>query len=183
QDKQTIERGLVDEEVVPQELTQIRMGKIIKDKYPELDDEDIEAVRQHAIAALNITQKAKETLNNDPEFSEKANTALIDGVRKLAMDVRDLDVDWIDSINPFSEAYSILAKSMTEQSLKAMAEVISARKPNISAEEARELSKRALKFKQERGRLPDIKSADPWEQRMAQGVAFLARMKAEAVNG
>ena len=159
------------------------MGKIIKDRYPELDDEDQESVRQHAIAALNLTQKAKETLNNNDELVGRGNTALIDGVRKFTMDVTDLDVDWIDSINPFSEAYSILSKSMTEQSLKAMAEVISARKPNISADEARELAKRGLKFKQERGRLPDIKSADPWEQRMAQGIAFLARMKAEAAKG
>ena len=53
QDKTAIERGLFDEELVPEELTQVRMGKIIKDKYPELDEEDQEAVRQHAIAALN----------------------------------------------------------------------------------------------------------------------------------
>lgn len=183
QDKQTIERGLFDDEVVPQELTQVRLGKIIRDKYPELDEKDLEAIRQHAIAALNLTQKAKEALNNDVELSSRANTALIDGVRKFTMDVRDLDVDWIDSINPFSEAYAILSKAMTEQSLKAMAEVISGRKPNISLEEARELAKRALKFKKERGRLPEIKSADPWEQRMAQGVAFLARLKAEERNG
>lgn len=183
QDKQTIERGLFDEEMIPEELTQVRMGKIIKDKYPDLDDEDQEAVRQHAIAALNLTQKAKETLNNDEELSGRGNTALIDGVRKFTMDVRDLEVDWIDSINPFSEAYAILSKSMTESSLKAMAEVISARNPGLTLEEARELSKRALTFKQERGRLPDIQSADPWEQRMAQGIAFLARMKAEAANG
>ena len=43
--------------------------------------------------------------------------------------------------------------------------------------------KRALKFKQERGRLPDIKASDPWEVRMAEGVAFLARMKSEATRG
>lgn len=183
QDKQTIERGLFDKEVLPQELTQIRLGKIIKDRYPELDEEDQEAVRQHAIAALNITQKAKEVLNNDNELSARGNTALIDGVRRFAMDVRDLDVDWIDSINPFSEAYAILSKAMTEHSLKAMAEVISGKKPTISVEEARELAKRALKFKKERGRLPDIKSADPWEQRMAEGIAVLARIKAEEKNG
>ena len=182
QDKQTIERGMFDEELVPEELTQIRMGKIIKDKYPDLDEGDIESVRQHAIAALNITQKAKEIVNGESGIGEKANTALIDGVRKFAMDVRELDVDWIDSINPFSEAYSILSKSMNESSLKAMAEVISARKQNISLEEARDLAKRALKFKKERGRLPDIKSADPWEQRMAQGIAVLARLKSES-NG
>jgi hypothetical protein len=34
------------------------MGKIVRDKYPELDEADQEAVRQHAIAALNITQQA-----------------------------------------------------------------------------------------------------------------------------
>lgn len=183
QDKQTIERGLFDEEVVPQELTQVRMGKIIKDKYPELDEVDIEAVRQHAIAALNFTQKAKEVLNQEGEINGRGNTALIDGVRKFTMDVRELDVDWIDSINPFSEAYSILSKAMTEQSLKAMADVISGKKQSLSLDEARDLARRALKFKNERGRLPDIKSADPWEQRMAQGVAFMARKKAEERNG
>ncbi|WGD33943.1 DEAD/DEAH box helicase [Olleya sp. YS] len=183
QDKDSIGRGLFDEELVPQELTQVRLGKIIKEKYPEIDDEDIEAIRQHAIAALNITQMAKQSINNEENDNIKANTALIDGIRKFAMDVRDLDVDWIDSINPFSEAYSILSKAMTEKSLKAMAEVISGKKPNINLEEARELAKRALKFKNERGRLPDIKSADPWEQRMAQGIAYLARKKSEEQNG
>src|SRR5690606_11910642 len=59
QDKSNIERGLFDEELVPEELTQVRMGKIVKEKYPELDAEDQEAVRQHAIAALNLIQQAK----------------------------------------------------------------------------------------------------------------------------
>ena len=183
QDKEAISRGLFDEELVPQELTQVRLGKIIKEKYPEIDDEDIEAIRQHAIAALNITQMAKQAVNNEGDTNIKTNTSLIDGIRKFTMDVRDLDVDWIDSVNPFSEAYSILSKAMTEKSLRAMAEVISGRKPNITLEEARDLAKRALKFKNERGRLPDIKSADPWEQKMAQGIAYLARKKSEEQNG
>ena len=184
QDKTTIERGLFDEEMVPEELTQVRMGKIIKERYPELDDEDQEAVRQHAVAALNLTQKAKEILLAPGGEAEKTgNTALIDGVRKYAMDVRDLDIDMIDQINPFREAYSILAKTMSEESLKQVAAVISARRVNLTLEEARELARRALKFKQERGRLPSIMSQDAWERRMAEGVAFLARMKAEAANG
>jgi len=55
-----MERGLWGgEELVPEELTQVRMGKIVKEKYPELDAHDQEAVRQHAIAALNLTQEAK----------------------------------------------------------------------------------------------------------------------------
>ena len=85
QDKRSIERGLFDEELVPEELTQVRLGKIIKDKYPELDEEDQEAVRQHAIAALNLTQQAKKVALGDDGGEASVNTALIDGVRKFAM--------------------------------------------------------------------------------------------------
>jgi len=185
QDKTTIERGLFDPELIPEELTQLRMGKIIKDKFPELDEEDQEGVRQHAVAALNLTQKAKEVAlgATDGDGERSPNTAFVDGVRKFAMDVRDLDIDLIDRINPFGEAYAILAKTMSEESLKQVAAVITAKRINLTTEEARELAKRALKFKQERGRLPSITSPDAWEKRMAEGVAFLARMKAEAARG
>ncbi|WP_448325850.1 DEAD/DEAH box helicase [Sulfitobacter sp. M13] len=180
QDKTTIERGLFDEELVPEELTQVRMGKIVQSKFPELDAEDQEAVRQHAVAALNFTQQAKQTLlGDDPEA--QANTAFVTGVRQFAMNVRDLDIDLIDRINPFSEAYAILAKTMSEESLKQIAAVIETKKIKLSPEEARDLAKRALKFKQERGVLPSLSSSDAWEKKMAEGVAYLARMKQEAM--
>lgn len=193
QDKTALERGLFDEELIPEELTQVRMGKIIKEKYPELSDDDQEAVRQHAVAALNITQQAKKIVLDNPSNKNAGdseadgdttpNTALITGVRLFAMDVRELDIDLIDRINPFSEAYAILAKSMSEDSLKQVAAIISSKRVNLTIDEARELAKRALKFKQDRGRLPAITSQDAWERRMAEGIAFLARMQAEAARG
>ncbi|MEZ5568945.1 MAG: DEAD/DEAH box helicase [Halioglobus sp.] len=183
QDKTSLERGLFDEELVPEELTQLRMGKIIRERYPQLDEEDQEAVRQHAIAALNITQQAKQILVGDggelTERDAKPNTALIAGVRKFAMDVRELDIDLIDRINPFSEAYAILAKSMSEESLKQVAAIISGKRSSLSPEEAKDLALRAVKFKHERGRLPSVTSADPWEQRMAEGAAAFVRFKDE----
>ena len=182
QDKTAIERGIFDEELVPEELTQVRMGKIIKDRYPDLDEADQEAVRQHAIAALNLTQGAKQIALGDTEAGDSGSTALVDGVRRFAMDVRDLDIDLIDRINPFGKAFAILAKTMSEESLKQVAAVISAKKVQLTPQEARDLAKRALKFKQERGRLPSITSPDAWEKRMAEGVAFLARMRAEAAD-
>ena len=184
QDKASIERGMFDAEMIPEELTQVRMGKIVKDRYPELDVEDQEAVRQHAIAALNMTQQAKKFLNEPSASSENTGSnAFIQGVRKYAMDVRDLDIDLIDHINPFSEAYAILAKAMNEESLKQVQAIIAGKRVNLTIEEAREYAKRALKFKQERGRLPSLIAADPWEKKMAEGVAYLTRMKAEAANG
>jgi superfamily II DNA or RNA helicase len=184
QDKTSLERGLFDEELVPEELTQARFGKIVRDRYPELDDEDQEAVRQHAVAALNLIQEGKKVLNEpDVAYESGRNTALIDGVRKFSMDVRELDIDLIDRINPFGEAYAILSKAMNENSLKQVAAVIAGKRVNLTLEEARELAKRALQFKHERGRLPSVTAADPWEKKMAEGVAFLARMKSEQTNG
>ena len=178
QDKATVEQGLFNKEIVPEELTQVRMGKIVKEVYPHLAEEDQEAVRQHAIAALNTVQEAKRLLSEGGEASQ--NTALIDGVRKFAMDVRELDIDLIDRINPFGEAYAILAKSMSQERLKQVAEVIAARRINLTIEDARELAKRALRFKAEKGRLPSLTAADPWEKRMAEGVAFLQKKAKES---
>ena len=179
QDKTTIERGLFDDELVPEELTQVRMGKIIKERYPDLDEEDQEAVRQHAIVAINLVQQAKQHLAVGNGNEPTANTALIQGVRKFAMDVRELDIDLIDRINPFSEAYAILAKAMSEESLKQVAAVIAAKRTSLTPEEAKELAVRAVKFKKERGRLPSISSADAWEKRMAEGAAAFVRFKDE----
>jgi superfamily II DNA or RNA helicase len=182
QDKPSIERGLFDEEMVPEELTQLRLGKIIKDKYPELDEEDQEAVRQHAIAALNLTQQAARIALGDDKNGDNepsANTALIDGVRKFAMDVRELDIDLIDRINPFQEAYAILAKTMSEESLKQVAAAIASKRTSLSPDDAKELAVRAARFIKERERPPSITSADAWERRLAEGAAAFMRFKKE----
>jgi superfamily II DNA or RNA helicase len=179
QDKTNVERGLFDEELVPEELTQVRMGKIIKDKYPELDAEDQEAVRQHAVAALTLTQQAKQLVAGGDDGEPAVNTALIDGVRKFAMDVRELDIDLIDRINPFGEAYAILAKTMSEESLKQVQAAISAKRTILTPEEAKELAVRAVQFKRERGRVPALDAQDAWERRMAEGAATFLRFKKE----
>jgi superfamily II DNA or RNA helicase len=180
QDKTALERGLFDEELVPEELTQVRLAKIIKDKYPDLDEEDQEAVRQHAIAVLNLTQQAKQyALGGGGEAEQAANTALIDGVRRFAMDVRELDIDLIDRINPFGEAYAILAKTMSEDSLKQVSAAISAKRTSLTPDEAKELAVRAVRFKKERRRIPAIDAQDAWERRMAEGAAAFMRFKKE----
>lgn len=180
QDKTVVEQGLFNEELVPQELTQVRMGKIVRDKYPHLTTDDQEAIRQRAVATMNLTQKAKELATVGPAGDEtKINTALLDGVRKIAMDVRELDIDLIDSINPFAAAYSVLAKAMDEATLKQVAAVISAKRTAITPEDAKDYAVKALKFKAERGRLPAIDASDSWERLLAEGAAAFVRFKDE----
>ena len=127
-----------------------------------------------------MTQEAKKIILNDDSGSP--NLAFVDGVKKYALSVRDLDIDMIDRINPFGEAMSILAKTMNEDSLKAVQNIIAGKKAKLSFDEARDLTIRAVKFKKERGRAPKIDAVDPWEKRMAEGVAAFADHKRTGAN-
>lgn len=175
QDKTALERGLFDKEnTLPEDLTQVQLGKIVRDRYPELSDEDQEAVRQHAIAALNVTQQAKQKLAEEDAQGETGNTSLIDGVRKF-VNVRDLNIDLIDRINPFDAAYAVLAKAMDERVLRQVQASISAKRVAIPYDEAKALALRARAFQAEKKRPPDITSTDPWERKMAEGVVALGK--------
>ena len=141
-DKTVLERGLFDKEnTLPEELTQLHMGKIVRERYPELSGTDQEAIRQHAIAAMNITQQAKLALaqpdaNGGPA---EGSTAFLDGVRRF-INVRDLDIDQIDRINPFEAAYAVLAIAMDEKTLRQVQASIAAKKGSISKDEARDVN-------------------------------------------
>ena len=177
QDTQSLEQGLFNDDCISQEVTVVRFGKIIQDRHPDLDEEDVEAIRQRAVAALHLVQQGKTSAVGIDKDIDSENTSLIDGVRNIFNNVRELDIDLIDSMNPFSGAYNILAKSMTEERLKEIGAVIAAKKVQIGLQEARDLAKRAIKFKEERGRTPDILSPDPWEKRLAEGVVALKRFR------
>jgi superfamily II DNA or RNA helicase len=184
QDEKTVQMGMFDNETPPQEITQVRMGKIVREKYPALTDEDQEAIRQQAIAAINFVQKGKEAIAKMIVDGEvKDNTALIDGIRRFAMSVRELNIDLIDSVNPFGAAYAIMAKSLGESRLRAIADVIAGRKSTMTPEEARVYAIRAVQFKKDRGRPPSATSADAWEKTLAEGAQTYMRYAKEGRYG
>ena len=173
----------------PSRIPSCAWAIFVRERYPELDEDDQEAVRQTAIAAFNVVQQAKKHMaggnaqaasNDDTQGELIGSTEFVDGVRKFAMDVRNLDIDLIDFINPFGEAYAILSKNIDLTTLKGVEAAIAAKRIALDPDEARDLARGSLKFKQERGRLPLLTAQDPWEKRMAEGIAFLQRLKQEA---
>src|SRR5690625_7334754 len=83
------------------------------------------------------------------------------------MDVRELDIDLIDRINPFSEAYAILSHAMNEERLREVAAIISRKKVRLDPQEAKDYALRAVQFKKDKGRLPSATANDPWERMLA----------------
>ena len=223
QDKVTVERGVGDEQLMAQELTQLRMGKIVSDRYPEISPEDQEAIRQQAVAAVNLVQQAsarnleaqlkaqeasqhdqgdqsdnRQPENTSHENDESRNDAdeqeggnislpvvdkpdlnlsLLEGVRRF-VNVRDLNIDLIDSINPFASAYMILSRTMEPKTLEQIHASITGKKLKMPYDEARDLAKRAIAFKNKLGRMPSLTAADPFEKLMAEAVVAFARYKA-----
>ena len=183
QDKETLSQGLFNaENSVPQETTQLRIPKIIRERYPELPEEDVEAIRQRAVAAFTLVQTSVKT-----EEKVNANLGLLEGVRRFVLHVRELSVDLIDAINPFGEAYAVLSRTLNADTLRQMQEKIAAKKVSIPEDEALALARRALEWQREKGRPAQITSADAWERRLAEGVAayrnYMARKKANAAAG
>ena len=105
-------------------------------------------------------------------FASLAENEMADLDRKLRAIFRGVDREWPDAMcnNEVAPSVAFLLFSAVEGLLE-------------SNREARELAKRALKFKNERGRLPSLNSPDPWEQRMAEGIAYLQRKTSEARDG
>jgi len=177
-DRTLREQALFNPEAIPQETTVMRTMNIVRKRHPELSDEDAEAARQRVVAAMNMMQIASQGEGRElgeADEEPKSNMRLLNGIRKFATDVRDLDVDLIDSINPFQEAYAILSKEMNEGTLRQLQSVIAGKKIAIDEEEARDLAMKARDFLKAHGRAPDLKSGDPWERKMAEGVAALRR--------
>jgi len=126
-------------------------------------------------------------VDDDPGRRDRVSAALKDRAQKTNRDHVDIIIalgmakegfDWIwreraltvgyrssltliDRINPFGEAYAILAKTPSEESLGRLATVIAERRTSLSPDEARDLAGRAVHFKKERGRLPSFTAADP----------------------
>ena len=167
-----LESGL-DRNTPPKEFNQECMPRIIAARNPDVPPEDKKAVDQYMTVSANIPVMIKRHMENNN--GKSANTAIIDNVRKFALDVRELDIDLIEQINPFDEAYAILAKTMNKKNLEQIIEAISVKKLNFTFEEARDLTKQAVIFRESNGRLPNPASLNPEEKRMAEGFAYFKK--------
>lgn len=174
QDERVLKAAMNPEEIAPEVVTQVFIPKVIETKYPELSEQEVEEVRQHVVA--NATFKT----SSDGGLPE-LNNNLIKMVGKF-INVKDLDIDLIDSINPFQLAYEIMSKSVDADVLKRIHGAITATKIQMSEEEATTLYLRIKAFKGTHGREPSLVAQDPMEKRMAEALEWLRSKKRERMH-
>ena len=170
QDEQMIKAipGNLDAEVI----NRVLIPKIIKIKYPDLTDGEVEEVRQHVVID-SVIKNGQIIENGDKKFIKMADKFV---------NIDDLHIDLIDQVNPFQKAFEILSKSVTTHVLKLIQESIESTRIEMTPEEAVILYKKIPAFKSENGRIPDINSRDFNEKRMAESLIYLNKLRQERAN-
>lgn len=161
--------------VDPEVINKVLIPKIIKVKYPELSDTEIEEVRQYVVVDSVIKNgEIKET--GDKRFIRMADTFV---------NIDDIHIDLIDQINPFQKAFEVLSKSVTTKVLKVIQETIESTRIKMDFEEAKILWPKIQEFVKTYNKEPSLSSNDPLEKRMAECVIYLKeeKRKRDASNG
>lgn len=161
--------GVVDPEVI----NKIMIPKIIMTKYPHLSEDEVEEVREHLLADMVIRGSNVKT---------DGNRRFIDMSGKF-VNLDELNIDLIDSINPFQQAFEVISKSITPKVLKSIQECIAAFKVNMTDDEAIYLWPKINEFVKVTRRHPSLDALDPTERRLAEALIYLRQLKRDQKNG
>lgn len=151
----------------PEIINTVLIPKIIREIYPDLNDDDVEAVRQYVVVDSVIKNSTIEE-QGDKKFIRMAGSFV---------NIDDIHIDLIDQINPFQKAFEILSKSVTTQVLKLIDEHIQSTKIEMTEEEAIILWPKIKEWVSRTGVEPNLQAFDQKEKRMAEALIFLREQK------
>lgn len=176
---ESVKKGImanVNAEVMNKEL----VPKVVMTRYPDLSNDEIEQVSQYAIADT-ILRHAKVEITQD----DKGNSNQFLRMADKFINVDQLDINLIESINPFQRAYDVMSQDIDSNTLRIIERSIDAHKYDFTDDELVQLYKNAKAFVIENGRHPSKESNNEEEVRMAYALAKIEelRVRRSQANG
>lgn len=153
--------------VDPETTNKILIPKIIRERYPDLDDTQVEELRQQVVVD-SVIKNGEIRPVGDQRFVKMADKFV---------NIDDISINLIDSVNPFQRAFEVMSKSVTPSVLRIISDTIAATRLEITPEEALELYPKIKQWAIVNDRKPDRRSEDPTEKRYADVLAFLQRLR------
>jgi hypothetical protein len=153
-------------DTVPTDL----IPKIVRTLYPDLSDSDV----QKFSGMVAHDDGGNEGYKADQRFIRMAGQFV---------NIDDLHIDLIDTINPFQKAYEILSKSVTTKVLKVIQDAIESTRIQVSEDEAVIMWPKIKSFYATFQREPSLQSADAIERRMAEVLLYIKDQKRKQQNG
>lgn len=145
-------------------------SKIIRNKIPGLSDDEVEVTRQYL--ACNLALKtARIDVDGDTKFISMAS-------RFVNLD--DLTIDLIDSVNPFQNAFEVISKKVGTDVFRVIQDTIAGSRISMTDDDALALVPKIKAFViSHNGKYPALNSNDAEEKLLAQGQAYLTARKVE----
>lgn len=154
-------------------ITEVYIPKIIRETYPDLNEEEVDAVAKHTI--LTIATQGEQIVGPDDSGNKFIKIA------HKFVNLNDLDINLIAEINPFQRAYEVISKSLTPEVLRTIQYVIEdKRSETLTDEEAILLFNKYLpKWREQNpGKIkPEITDGDPLARRIAMAIEHLRQLK------
>ena len=172
-------------------ITQNLIPKVIRERYPDLSEGEVEEVRQRVlldtmIKGNDIVDDKGEPvdINSNDDDQESEGNRLIKIANRF-INIDKLSINLIDTINPFQRAYEVLSKSVDAPTLKIIQDTIAEQKFDLTLEQAIMIFKGPLKeyVKEHDGKTPDINHPDPKVREMAAALQMIKNLKARRLAG
>lgn len=163
-------------------INNVLIPKVIRERYPDLDEEEVEMVREHFVA--DTLFKGSEVIMDKCSESESEGNRLIKLSNRF-VNIDKLSINLIDSINPFQRAYEVLSKSVDAPTLRIIQDTIAEQKFDLTVEQAIMIFKGPLKsyIKEHNGQIPRLDDPDPKVREMAAAYQMLRNLKARKMAG
>lgn len=159
----TIQKAIVGG-LDPEIINKVLIPKIIENKYPDLNTEEVDIIRQHIL----VDSVIKGAEIKDKKFIRFANQFI---------NIDDLHMDLIDKVNPFQRAFEIISKELDENTFKVIQNNIDVTKFDMTIEEALRLWPKIEEFYKQKGTPPKRDAVDSYEQRLSMALALLQNEK------
>lgn len=153
--------------VDPETTNKVLIPKIIRERYPDLDEAQVEELRQQVVV---------DSVIKNGEVREVGDKRFIKMAEKF-VNIDDININLIDSINPFQRAFEVMSKSVTPSVLRIISDAITATRVEFTDEEAFALFPKIQAWAKVNGRKPDVRAEDPTETRYAEALLYLQKRK------
>ena len=166
-------------------ITQHLIPKVIRERYPDLNEGEVEEVRQRVL--LDTIIKGNDIIDEkgnpistitDEEDKPSEGNRLIKIANRF-INIDKLSINLIDTINPFQRAYEVISKSVDAKTLKVIQDTIAEQKYDMTLEQAITLFKGPLKeyVAKHDGKVPSVDDPDPKVRELAIALQKIKNLK------
>lgn len=151
----------------PETTNKVLIPRIIRERYPDLTEKEVEEVRQQVVV---------DSVIKNGEVREVGDDRFIRMADKF-VDIEEININLIDSINPFQKAFEIMSKNVDTSVLRTIQDAITASKVEVTEAEALQMAPKIKAFVEMHKRRPDSRSDSPQEKRLGEILLWLQAKK------